>query len=137
MPPSDDNAGTGYLTSESRPDTIEVPAITLDEHAQETRLTRLDMIKMDIEGAEVSALQGARETICRYRPLVAVEYNRVPCRRAGTSVEELDALLDTLDYDRYTFLGRLQRFRMDTFRQMPDAEAVLNVYCYPRRGGRP
>jgi len=37
------------------------------------RLTRLDLIKIDIEGMELEALQGARQTIERCRPIMLIE----------------------------------------------------------------
>jgi Methyltransferase FkbM domain len=38
----------------------------------ENRIKRLDFIKMDIEGMERFALQGARETIARFRPRLSI-----------------------------------------------------------------
>lgn len=49
-----------------------VQTITLDDYVIRTGLDRVDYIKMDIEGAEVLALQGARETIRHFRPRLAV-----------------------------------------------------------------
>ena len=51
---------------------ITVEVDTLDHQAAD--LGRLDYIKMDIEGAEISCLRGARQTVNRYRPLISVEY---------------------------------------------------------------
>jgi FkbM family methyltransferase len=51
---------------------IKVEVDTLDRQA--SGLARLDYIKIDIEGAEVSCLRGARETVKRCRPLISVEY---------------------------------------------------------------
>ncbi|MCS7041188.1 MAG: FkbM family methyltransferase [Bryobacteraceae bacterium] len=45
---------------------------TIDAVVDELRLDRLDAIKMDIEGAEVRALRGARRTLARFRPQLAV-----------------------------------------------------------------
>src|SRR5207302_7323178 len=48
---------------------IEVGAVTLDEALRDENPT---FIKMDIEGAEPDALRGARETIRRTQPILAV-----------------------------------------------------------------
>jgi FkbM family methyltransferase len=49
-----------------------VPLTTIDKLAAELRLDRVDFIKMDIEGAEVRALNGGRATIARFHPRMAL-----------------------------------------------------------------
>lgn len=51
-------------------ETIELT--TIDAVVDQLRLDRVDAIKMDIEGAEVRALRGARRTLARFRPQLAV-----------------------------------------------------------------
>jgi len=143
VPPSDevtkhvsyleDCGGSGYLTSELNPESIEVKTITLDQYAEETELDRLDVIKMDIEGAEFAALQGAQRTISKFRPILAIEYNRETARRAGTSVEELDNLLDSYGYDRFVFRRKLEKLCLEKWKDRSDSEAVFNVYCFPHK----
>jgi FkbM family methyltransferase len=45
---------------------------TIDEMASKRNLPRLDMIKMDIEGAELAALKGAERCIRQYQPKLAI-----------------------------------------------------------------
>lgn len=45
---------------------------TIDEIVSDLKLPRVDFIKMDIEGAEVPALHGARQTIARFHPRLAI-----------------------------------------------------------------
>lgn len=51
--------------------------ITLDDYVSQASLTRVDFVKMDIEGAEPDALVGARGIIAQHRPRLAVSaYHR-------------------------------------------------------------
>ena len=54
-----------------------VEGLRLDDWAAGAGLKRLDFIKMDAEGAEIAILNGARETIRRYRPTLVAEFNAV------------------------------------------------------------
>jgi len=51
---------------------VRVPLTTIDKLAAELNLPRVDFIKMDVEGAEVPALHGARATIRRFKPRLAI-----------------------------------------------------------------
>jgi FkbM family methyltransferase len=61
---------TSIFGTNAQGDRIET--ITLDDYVVRMGLTRVDYIKMDIEGAEVPALLGARETIQHFRPRLAI-----------------------------------------------------------------
>ena len=47
-------------------------SVTIDDFCRHERIARVDLIKMDIEGSEAAALEGAHETIERTRPKLAV-----------------------------------------------------------------
>ncbi|MBM1175077.1 FkbM family methyltransferase [Microvirga arabica] len=54
------------------PDAMKVTAITIDDFVETAGLPHVDLIKMDIEGAEMNALKGAARTIERFKPRIAV-----------------------------------------------------------------
>mgnify|MGYP003582806790 CR=1 FL=1 len=49
-----------------------ISTITLDHYVAQRGLERVDLIKMDIEGSEIPALNGAMQTIRRFRPKLAL-----------------------------------------------------------------
>ena len=49
-----------------------VPVTTIDAYAREHRLPSVDFIKMDVEGAELDILKGAKTSIARYKPILAL-----------------------------------------------------------------
>jgi FkbM family methyltransferase len=53
--------------------TESVQTVTLDIWAKRSKLQRLDLIKMDIEGAEIEALEGAAEVLRRYHPRLLIQ----------------------------------------------------------------
>jgi FkbM family methyltransferase len=58
--------------SEGRPNISRIPLTTIDNLVSEMNLPQVDVIKMDIEGAERRALSGATKTIQKYRPRLVV-----------------------------------------------------------------
>jgi len=64
--------GTGLQPS------VQVPLTTIDRIVTELGLQRVDFIKMDVEGAEPNAIAGARETIQRFKPRLAIAAEHKP-----------------------------------------------------------
>jgi FkbM family methyltransferase len=54
------------------------PFRSLDSLVQEQRIPRVDFVKMDIEGGELRALEGAAETIRRFQPRLAISVYHHP-----------------------------------------------------------
>lgn len=80
-----------------------VPVTTLDDIVKENPLPRLDVIKIDVEGAELKLLHGASDTLRRYRPVILLEVSDRSLRKQGASGEQLRDYLRTVDYELYMF----------------------------------
>jgi len=88
-----DDAGEGRVT---------VDATTLDDYVSQTQLLNVDLIKMDIEGAEVMALGGATRLLSgEAAPILIVEANTACLARAGTTVGALIRLVNSYGYACY------------------------------------
>ena len=70
------------------------PMLVFDEWAADDGLDRLDVVKLDVEGAEILVLRGMRETLRRLRPrLVVVEVKDVVMQRGPGDEASLHALM--------------------------------------------
>jgi FkbM family methyltransferase len=64
-------------------------------------LPRIDFIKMDVEGSECAALDGAKLIIDKFRPVMLIEINRTQLGYQGLSDEDLIWRLKGLGYRMY------------------------------------
>ncbi len=68
------NMGSGVVTLVGRRSNVyEVEVVSLDDIGREHGLSRVDFVKMDIEGSEVEVLRSAGGFISRYRPRMVIE----------------------------------------------------------------
>jgi hypothetical protein len=71
------SSGSSTFIGEAAGRGVEVPVTTIDRLVEELHLSRVDYIKMDIEGSEREALKGARGTLGRFRPRLMLDaYHR-------------------------------------------------------------
>jgi FkbM family methyltransferase len=52
---------------------IEVPIITLDSFLEKNQIKKLDFIRMDVEGYEYNILQGMKNSIKKFKPMIQLE----------------------------------------------------------------
>jgi FkbM family methyltransferase len=77
-----------------------VRVTTFDAWAAEARLERLDLVKLDVEGAELEALRGMAGALGRLWPrALVVEVKRRVLERAGMDGDEVREYLDRLGYE--------------------------------------
>ena len=86
---------------------------TLDSLAARLEMTRIDVVKIDVEGAEASVIAGARGVLMSMRPLLLLEIDDGALRAQRNSAQSLLATLrDELDYEILAFspvTGLLER----------------------------
>lgn len=90
----------GFVTelSNDDEDAFIVPAVTLDSLLQNE--TRVDIIKMDIEGSEAKAWQGMQETIAKHHPVLLMEF--FPTLLERVSGVQADQFLESIFACGYT-----------------------------------
>lgn len=90
----------------SSPTAERVPVTTLDKFVEQQGVTRLDLLKIDVEGFETNIVRGGRQSLRSLRPTVFIEVSDKLLRRQGSSSRELVEQLIGLGYRlRHAELG--------------------------------
>jgi FkbM family methyltransferase len=90
--------GTGRLMDEAREGEQTVACTTLDRFVTERGITRLALVKIDVEGWEPAVVRGARQTLRALRPRIVFEFDPAYVSRCGGSGGELLLALGAADY---------------------------------------
>jgi FkbM family methyltransferase len=96
------NTGSRYVTFGTN-GSGSIPTITIDSLS----LMRVDFLKLDLEGAELLALQGAVKTLQRCRPVIFVEAKKGMAERFGGVTG------DSLDFLRKLGAKQVEKFGSD------------------------
>ena len=83
--------GNNKLTSK-----IDVQQITLDTWVRENNIPKIDFLKMDIQGAEIDLIKGAKESIAKFKPLIFTE-----AADSWLNISTLFQLLKEMKYSIY------------------------------------
>ncbi len=78
---------------------VDVDAYTLDGVIERTGWGTVDLVKIDVQGAEALVLAGAREILARYRPALWVEVSDLELRRMGSDATSMCGALVDAGYD--------------------------------------
>lgn len=84
-----------HISNDPREDCVSVKCVELDQYVAQANLARVDLIKCDVEGAELHVLKGAKQTLTRFRPVVLLETEDRLTKSFGyDSAEVVQFLLD-------------------------------------------
>jgi FkbM family methyltransferase len=83
-----------------------IKLVTLDSFVEREPIERCDLIKIDIEGAEVMFLKGGMNFLTRHRPIIYGEFNAYCMERFGYSLQDMVQLLKPLNYRFLREVGR-------------------------------
>ncbi len=84
---------------DSKPEPSKVQATTIDHMITEDKLFRPDIIKIDVEGAELNVISGGIDFFKRYSPAIVMEYLE-PSRKNESHKKAMELLL-SLYYNSY------------------------------------
>jgi FkbM family methyltransferase len=122
--PDQSNQGCNHLGTTGE---CEVEVMTLDAFCEKQQLSRVDLIKIDVEGAEVALLKGAEQTIRRFRPILMIEVNPATLQRSGYTARDVIEAIGRHGY-RMHYAGT---FGLKLLQHLPVYGEEPNVYAFP------
>lgn len=81
-----------------------------------TSMTRMDFVKIDIEGGELYALQGMKQSLLKFKPWILIEVGNDTIEAAGYTIDDLIHFFNDIDYSFYAIKrGVLQNSKITKF----------------------
>jgi FkbM family methyltransferase len=82
--------------------TQHVKCSTMDSYVMENKIGEIDLVKIDVEGAELSVLRGGKKLLGRKRgPALVIEFNRITAGILGYDLFQLRQYVESLGYTLY------------------------------------
>jgi FkbM family methyltransferase len=121
-------------------DIVRVPQIRFDDYCRRHGIEEIDAVKMDVEGAEVSVLEGMRERLATRPPSwMWIEFSPDQLRVAGASSEAFWEALIGSGYCCYAVdrQGRAHRIRDTSAFSDAHAHGDTNIWAVHRAQPQP
>ena len=108
-----DNNNSSIVDSGASGDVLDIPVTTLDDELG--AIEKIDFIKIDVEGYEVSVLNGARKIIEKHRPAILVEVHPMYLEQYGQQHADVIHFFEEQKYaiSYYSFLEELRMPRWE------------------------
>jgi FkbM family methyltransferase len=110
-----------------RPEYITVQVSTLDAELKDARP---NVLKVDVEGAELGVLEGARELLARARPVIILEHVAEASQLYGVQTQDVWDFLNGIGYEVFPVTGERGPLDRSQFAQPGD---TVNWLARPRR----
>ena len=106
--------------------TVRVRCVRLDQYVEDRGLKRVDVIKMDTEGAEINVLRGAQRLLgSQSKPVLVLEFHERALQSFGGTCVQLAEFLRSRGYALFRAQLPLQQYALDP------REALANVLALP------
>ena len=105
---------------------VSIELTTLDSYFSEKKLKKIDFIKMDIEGAELDALEGGRQTLSELTPTLHLEVNSKLLKNFKRAPSDLFKFLKPLGYKKFYYYDANPKI-LSCFEQLLASNCNINT----------
>lgn len=95
--------GLGSNAEFARQVDVDVDVTTLDDLCAQARLTRLDFVKIDVEGGELNVLRGGQHAVETFRPTMLIEIEARHITRYQHSIDDVVGWLTQRGYTMHAW----------------------------------
>lgn len=108
--------------------TEDVNVSTIDNVVNMENITQVNVIKLDVEGSEVRCLEGAKDTIAKFKPTIVISVNGDALAHSKRSIEQLEKILK--DYNYEVFGLEKNKFALQTVNGLQKLYSPI-IVCLP------
>ncbi len=101
-----------------------VKGVSLDEYCEENLVKKIDLIKLDVDGYELTVINGAQKTLMKYRPKIIMEM----ALYVQEERQQIDSLFQALQQADY------QLVQLTNYQPIPMNQAALEKLCHKAGG---
>lgn len=125
------NKGESSLSyAKNAPPSCAIQGISLDAYRQKQNIKQIDVMKIDIEGAEVGAIKGGRKTfLSNTKMKLFIEYNPSSLSRYSNQPELLVRLVEAMGFRIVSIIDESRRKVLDYSEQSLQEVMSHTTYC--------
>jgi hypothetical protein len=104
--------------------------VRLDDYIETNHVSRLDFVKVDVEGAERLVINGFLKGLARFQPILALEVSAAWSQDFGYLPTELLQEVRTLGYNQFDQVGKRGKLvPLKTFTHLNELRESIDVIC--------
>lgn len=112
------------ITENEHIEKLELNSITFDDYAEQHKLSQIDFVKCDVEGAELFVFQGMVNSLKKFRPVVFTELLRKWAAKFGYHPNDIMALFHELGYAAFFVANK----RLNLIETIDESTANTNFF---------
>ena len=113
------NTGTSSITKHMHfnGDKQTVKSVTIDHFIKSNNIEAMDIVKIDVEGAEMMVIEGMEKSLRKFNPIVMIELIDERLKAAGSSIKEAYDFFEKLNYKPYQLDRHLEMKPSEKYRE--------------------